>query len=173
MLVKNTATGEKIDRDTAYIVKVGNRNQFFSNEKEYQDYVNLKYLKQQVYNDYMILLDGLVSFRNNKIFTLAKRHVKIWSDKYDLRYVSYMFNKVRPILENIDNKMSFTTNENKYLYFYKVVDNKLDLFYDKYLIAKEKKQRIEQSAILKDVKDFELASMSRNTKFNSIEEFLD
>lgn len=173
MLVKNTMTGEKIDRDTAYIVKVGNRNQFFSSEEEYKEYVELKEIKKKINNEYVMLLSGLVSFRDDSMYTLTKRHVKLWSSKYDLKYLLYMFRKLRPILENIDTKMTFNSTDGKYLYLYKVVDNKLDLYYDKYLKAKEQKKRIEQSSILKDANYFELASASRKIKFDSIEEFLD
>lgn len=173
MLVKNTATGEKIDRDTAYIVKVGNKNQFFSSEEEYKEYLELKEIKKAISNEYVVLLSGLVSFRDHSMYTLTKRHVKLWSEKYDLKYLSYMFKKIRPILENIDSKMNFNSTDGKYLYLYKVVDNKLDLYYDKYLKAKDQKKRIEQNSTLKDANCFELASASRKVKFDSIESFLD
>lgn len=170
MLVKNTLTGNKIEKKDAYIIKINNKNCFFSNEGQYKDYMLNKKLEQTIFDSYIDLLKDKIPFETSKdLYVIAKRHLNGFKKLYDIKYINYMFNHID--LDNIGDNIDFISPKAKYMYFYKVVSNKLSLNYESYLDVKIKKAQDGQN-VLKNGLHFELSKRNIKSKKEDISKFL-
>lgn len=170
MLVKNTLTGNKIDKKEAYIVKIGNKNCFFSSEWQYKDYMLNKRLEQTIFDSYLELLEGIISFETSpELYPISKRHLNGFKKLYDIKYINYMFNHIE--LDNIGNNIKFISPKAKYMYYYKVISNKLSLNYETYLKVKINNAQ-KSKPTLKSELCFELSQRTINKNKKDISKFL-
>ena len=166
MLVKNTLTGDKIEKKEAFIINVDGKNLFFSNENEYHYFNKLKESKKGVYNNFINTLNGIIVF-DNKLYIIARRHVNSLMKSYDVVYLNYMFMNIN--LDGIGNNINFFSPLAKYNYFYKVITNKLGVSYQSYLKSKEKYQNKK----IDELKSDRLFDLSKNYEKKERENILD
>lgn len=172
MLVKNCLTGEKIEKSTAYVVKGANgRNLFFSSPSEHEEYVSKKNAKKDIYELYMNVLTDIMPRFSGKTLTIVRRHVKDWSEMYESKYVMFIIDKVKQLMYNTSNT-EFFNNDTHYLYLYKIVDNHLQKHYQSYLECKERHNRVQAEAKLKDIVSFDLSQIQRPVVAVNIDKFL-
>lgn len=168
MLVKNTLTGDKIEKKDAFVINVNGKNLFFSNENEYHYYNKLKESKKEVCSNFFNLLDGVIIF-DNKLYVIAKRHINSLMKKYDIVYLNYMLTHIN--LDGIGNNINFFSPLAKYNYFYKVIDNKLNVSYQNYLKSKEKHKNKKVDE-LKSGRLFELSKSYEKRERENILDFI-
>lgn len=167
MLVKNTMTGEKIEKSTAFIVK-GTRNMFFDSEEQYNEYTREKEAKKTLWTSYMMVLGDKIIFVGD-MFQIAKRHFNSLTKTYDTMYLDYMFKHIT--LDNIGDNIKFVTPKAQYSYYYKVISNKLAMNYKKYLEVKANVKNKEK-VNLKSDKEFEISKTIKHKKREDILNFI-
>lgn len=174
MLVKNTMTGKKIDKKTAYIVATESKNLFFDNEEQYYQYIKIKTLKANLEQKYVNTLSPYISFdRNSDLRTIVRRHIKNLLSNYDVEFVSAKLDQLKSSFDYAENRVNFNSMKSKYFYFFKIISNQCDLTYNKYLQEKQKQEL--QSKINVPVSDdcMAITSSVKNNKKKDITEFLE
>lgn len=171
MLVKNTYTGEKIEKKTAYIVAGEKKNMFFDSEEQYFEYLRVTEIKKNIEARYLDVLSPYISFsRNPKIITIARRHVKGLVKKYDAQYLYEMLPLFKTLFDRYNNK-DFLSMEKKYFYFYKIISNQCDMKYEAYqkskLISHKNKSNVDKTS------DINISQQNRRAKREDIEKFLE
>ena len=167
MLVKNTATGEKIERSSAYIVE-GGRRMFFSNKEEADKFFKDKANKEELVKIYLQLFRS-VDF-SNTLYVIARKHVNSLMIKYELPFLKYMFDHIDS--EKIGASIKFTTQKARYMYLYVAITNKLSEHYKDYLKQKEKAESQSRASKLKSERVFEISKQTNKNKKANINDFI-
>ncbi len=172
MLVKNTMTGEKIKKSTAYIVRDKNENLFFDNEQQYKKYVSEmedKKLKLELFASYLQLLEDRGIPFDSSLYAISKRHFNKMLKDYEVKYIDYMFKHIS--LNNIGTNINFITPKAMYMYFYKVIANKLQMEYLSYLKQKKAESKLKTPELKSDI-EFEISQHSSHKKRVNINNFI-
>lgn len=172
MLVKNTMTGEKIEKSKAYIVRGKNKNLFFDNEQQYKKYIKEiedKKLKLELFAPYLQLLEDRGVPFDSSLYTISKRHFNKMLKDYDVKYIDYMFKHIS--LNNIGTNINFITPKAMYMYFYKVIANKLQMEYLSYLKQKKVESKLKSPELKSDI-EFEISKNSSHKKRVTINDYI-
>lgn len=147
MLVKNTATGMKMEKKDAYIVKINNKNCFFSNPEEHLQWLKNKTLKAELGNTYIDLMTRFIDISMSKVkmISIMRSHVKKMMENYEYEYINYIFSLSESKFSFAETK-TFSTPLQKYNYFFKIVLNTLSTEHKSWL----HKQSIKSDALLTD-----------------------
>lgn len=168
MQVKNTKTGVKIDKSTAYITMIGKKKCFFSNVEEYMEYIKDKELRKTLGNKYVTLLEEFIDLSSTpKTYVIAKRHMNLLIQKYDLPYIDWCLERCRFSYADSAQK-PFTTINAKYAYFYKILVNTLGTSQSIYMLDQKKSKNN-----LKSDELYDKISDGIHYEKKSINEFID
>lgn len=171
MLVKNTYTGEKIEKKTAFIVAGEKKNLFFDNEEQYYEYIKVNEIKKNIEKKYLDVLSPYISFsRNPSIVVMARRHIKGLVKRYDAEYLYEILPLFKPLFDKCSVK-DFVSMKNKYLYLYKIISNQCDMKYEAYhkkkIISEKNKKHVDVTS------DIQILKNVRTRNKENIEKFLE
>lgn len=176
MLVKNSYTGKKIERNDAFILKNGKRNLFFDNEKQAEKYFEQKNKKILGWELYQELFSNYIPFdRNKSLIVLAKRNSKLLTDVYDIDFIKRIFNSedLKEVFNWAIFNKNFTSNKQKYFYLHAICRNKLDLKYDQYKLDKMRKTEYTKLSSEEQITKEATKQTNRSTKKKDISNFVD